>query len=80
VRIDKNQKEMFKEIWVWRNLQNMSDTNLIQKDRIKNKYFRIKQQLINLEEIHRALEKGITLFKINNMETNLKKLRKDKNF
>ena len=71
---------MFKEIWVWRNLQNMSDTNLIQKDRIKNKYFRIKQQLINLEKIHKDMEKGITQFKINNMETNLKKLRKDKKF
>jgi hypothetical protein len=58
----------------------MSDNNLIQKDRIKNKYFRIKQQLINLEKIDRAMEKGITQFKINNIETNLKKLRKDKKY
>lgn len=69
---------MFKEIQAWRNLQNMSDINLIQKDRIKNKYFRIKQQLINLEKIHMGMQKRITQFKINNMENNLKKLRKDK--
>ncbi len=69
---------MFKEIQAWRNLQNMSDINLIQKDRIKNKYFRIKQQPINLEKIHMGMQKGVTQFKINNMENNLKKLRKDK--
>ena len=71
---------MFKKIWVWRDLLNMSNSKQTQRDKIKQRYFHIKQQQINLEKINMAIEKEIIPFKIDNMANNSKKSKKVKNF